>query len=151
MLPNMNFIQWIQHPSHPCPIITVTPQFRINNYIVDEIFNKENYLRDICGIPANIMNLYPNEMIKNKFKTEKFIKFQQVCDRYIINGSGIISSNNKVQIMKPECITSIVNKADILDASHSKEYYFLKFNKIIHNMHVMNYFIEFEEIIFFGM
>ena len=85
--PQISFRNWIQHPRHPCPIITISDDgCRINNFeqINNWNVNTESMIRDIVECID-----FENLIAINVYQCDKVILFQQLCDKFVLGKTSI--------------------------------------------------------------
>ena len=142
MQPQMNFIKWIKHCSHPCPIITISKNNnnRINNFDVTHF--DASILKNQL-IPSNLKCVIPNVAYMAK-SNAGFIKFQHYFDQYILSSSDkfkeISFISRKINDIN---LDKIVNSLNINSISNQQQkYYCLQYSKIICNKFDLNLLIQ---------
>lgn len=83
----MNFIQYAVHECHPCPILSVSSQLRINNY--EQIEETEVDVFNKFALKSNI-NIHTKweQMVTNKDTNYGLINFTQGIYNWIIDGNA---------------------------------------------------------------
>jgi len=142
MKPQMNFIEWIKHCSHPCPVITISKNNnRINNFDIKE-FDVSMLQNQFTLIP-NLRFIVPQIAYIAK-SNAGFIQFQHNIDQYILrekkSDNDDDDDDDEIRFISRKLLNGItlekiVNNLNITSTTSNKQncYYYLNYSNILCN------------------